>query len=94
MSFEIHDLPSGGVLFKGRLTQKKLAAKSKRQVYVCFPGSVQDIEVMQQFLKIHHQGEITEDMVEEITNKDMEVYGHLALSCISGNISFIQDFHY
>jgi hypothetical protein len=87
LTFEIIDLPSGGMLFKGRLTQKKLAAKAKRQVFLCFPSSVQDVEVLHQHLKLQHTGEMTEEIMEEMTNKDMEIYGHLALSCISGQIN-------
>jgi hypothetical protein len=86
LTFEIIDLPSGGMLFKGRLTQKKLAAKAKRQVFLCFPSSVQDVEVLHQHLKLQHTGEMTEEIMEEMTNKDMEIYGHLALSCISGDV--------
>jgi hypothetical protein len=89
LTFEIVDLPSGGMLFKGRLTQKKLAAKAKRQVFLCFPSSVQDVDVLHQHLKLQHQGEMTDEMMEEMTNKDMEMYGHLALSCISGFPLFV-----
>lgn len=81
MTFEIHDLPSGAVLFKGRLVQKKLAAKAKRSVMLCFPSSVQDIEVLHQLLTIPKQEQEEE---EEYTNKNMEIYGHLSLAAISG----------
>ena len=85
-NFEILDMPSGGVLIKGRLIQKKLTAKSKRLVMLCFPQSIEDVQMLYEHLKLTNKdtGEISMDMQEELSRKDMEIYGHLALASISG----------
>ncbi|KAJ2997740.1 hypothetical protein HDV02_005210 [Globomyces sp. JEL0801] len=85
MSFETIGTPSGGVLIKGRLTQKKLTAKSKRQVMLCFPTSVQDVQLIHQMLSAAKSSKATtEEARLEESEKDMELYGHIALSAISG----------
>jgi hypothetical protein len=83
MSFEIHDLPSGGLLFKGKLIQKKLTAKSRRQIVLCFPQSVEDIAMLHEFLR-YSQSHAEFDDADAATSKDMEIYGHLSLAAISG----------
>ena len=70
MTFNIQELPSGGVYFQGKLTQKKLTAKAKRQVLLCFPTSIHDIQLLQKQLKT--------------SDHDMDILGHLSLACISG----------
>ncbi|KAJ3261392.1 hypothetical protein HK103_006000 [Boothiomyces macroporosus] len=86
MAFEIFDLPSGGVVFKGKLTQKKLTAKSKRQVMLCLPYSIEDIQAIHHLLGTANANVSTlpEDQLEALKEKDMEVFGHIALSAISG----------
>jgi hypothetical protein len=79
MTFEIHNLPSGGLLFRGNLIQKKLSVKSHRQVMLCFPSTVADIDMLHTLLK-------SEDSeLEEIEINDMDLYGHLALASISAH---------
>ncbi|KAJ3276194.1 hypothetical protein HDV01_005642 [Terramyces sp. JEL0728] len=86
MAFEIFDLPSGGVVFKGKLTQKKLTAKSKRQVMLCLPYSIEDIQAIHHLLGPANTSNpsLPDDQLEALKEKDMEVFGHFALSAISG----------
>lgn len=84
--FEVIDLPSGSVLLKGRLTQRKLTAKSRRQVLLCFPSSVEDVKVLHSHLLVAKTLEqvLREDDATEAEQQDMTIFGHLSLSAISG----------
>jgi hypothetical protein len=68
MSFKVLEMPSGGVLITGELLQKKLTTKAKRTVILCFPKSIEDVEIA----------------AAEIGAVSAEIYGHLSLSAISG----------
>ena len=87
MAFNIQELPSGGVYFTGKLTQKNLTSKAKRQVLLCFPSSVQDIKVLQLQLSTTQQGLENNSCNNELSAVDMAIFGHLSLACISGLIS-------
>lgn len=75
MAFEIVEIPSGGLFIKGHLIQKKLTAKSKRMVFLCFPKSLKDVQFLFEELK---------SGTNQNQAKDMEIYGHISLAAISG----------
>ncbi len=79
-------MPSGGVLIKGKLVQRKLTAKSKRLVLLCFPKTIEDIGMLHEHLTQTNKetGEMAAEATEEASKKDMEIYGHIALAAISG----------
>ena len=87
MTFQIHELPSGGLLFKGNLIQKKLTSKSRRQLILCFVYSVQDIAILFDYLKYPNfdgDGGYSLEHTEQTTQHDMEIYGHLSLAAVNG----------
>lgn len=76
MSFTIFDMPSGNVLIKGHLIQKKLTAKSKRMVMLCFPKTVEDVQMLHEHLTLTDKvtGELVEDSGLEASQKVTYVY--------------------
>ena len=52
MAFDIVEMPSGSILIKGKLVQKKLTAKSKRLVMLCFPKTLEDVQVLFEHLTL------------------------------------------
>ncbi|KAI8925719.1 hypothetical protein BC831DRAFT_550477 [Entophlyctis helioformis] len=82
-------LPSGNVMYKGMLTQRKLAAKSRRQVVLCQPSTPADIAVIHDELALISAlkapaGLTADETAELAARQRMEVYGHIALSAVSG----------
>ena len=89
MTFEIRDLPSG-LLFKGQLVQKKITAKSRRQLILCFVNTVQDIAELYEYLKYPSaigDGSYSQNFADPTSLKDMEVYGHLTLAAVVRNLN-------
>lgn len=87
--FSIFDMPSGQVLIKGYLIQKKLTVRANRMVMLCFPKTVDDVKFL------HEHMTLTDKMTGELrpldkgtgavaSEKDMFIYGHLSLSAIYG----------
>ena len=89
MSFQVIECPSGAVFFKGKLTQKKLAAKSKRSLYLCMPKTTEDIAALHDELTLgmalkKNSEEVTPEQIEAAVQENLAIYGHLSLSAISG----------
>ncbi len=91
MAFDIVEMPSGSILIKGKLVQKKLTAKSKRLVMLCFPKTLEDVQVLFEHLTLTNKetGQLAGLSEEDQVNR------HFALlACVAGkekatHLSFI-----
>ncbi|KAH9270241.1 hypothetical protein BASA83_007578 [Batrachochytrium salamandrivorans] len=90
MPIIVQEMPSGGLFFHGELIQRKLAVKSRRHVMLCLPTTTDDISLIQAELAMQaaiskHTAVLSaEEAVEQRMRQDMEAYGHIALSAVSG----------
>ncbi|EGF77754.1 expressed protein [Batrachochytrium dendrobatidis JAM81] len=88
----VQDMPSGGLLFRGELTQRKMTVKSHRQVMLCLPTTTDDVSLIHAELALQtaasaaqrNDNLTVEEATELVTKNNMEVYGHISLSAVSG----------
>ncbi len=73
MAFEIVEMPGGGILIKGKLIQKKLAAKSKRLVMLCFPKEIQDVQILFEHLTLSKASCRLDGSVANVEGEDDQV---------------------
>lgn len=87
MSFTVLDTPSGAYYYKGKLTQRKLALRSKRQLLLCLPATTDDIQSLHDDITLElalgRHSENTPEQLEDAVAENLEIYGHLALAAIS-----------
>ena len=73
MAFEIVEMPGGGILIKGKLIQKKLAAKSKRLVMLCFPKTIHDVQILSGHLTLSKVSCRLDGSVANVVSEDDQV---------------------